>query len=187
MIAQDLFKRGMRSLAGGVCLITTLDDQKRHGLVATAVASVSADPPSLLVGVNRTASAHDPIVRSEIFCVNVLGRAHEGTARLFGSPEHRDVRFAPGAWTRLKTGAPVFVEALAAFDCEVARIVPYGTHTLWIGRVVAARVAEGTPDPLVYVDGRYCGIDSDSFGLGTGGGHSDDRPSQPVATSAAMA
>src|SRR5258707_8398131 len=66
------FKKGMRHLAASVTLITTRHRELRGGLTATAVCSVSAEPPQILVCVNKTASAHDPIGEPGFLRFNIL-------------------------------------------------------------------------------------------------------------------
>lgn len=150
-----LFKRGMRQLAGGVTLVTTLWQGERGGLTATAVCSVSAEPPQLLACINKTASAHDLILASGIFCVNLLATQHIKLCERF-SGQHGtdgDARFNDGVWRSLQTGAPVLPEALASFDCETVRQVDAGTHTIFIGSIVDVAVAGG--QPLIHVDGGF--------------------------------
>ncbi len=77
------FKKGMRHLAASVTLITTKLQDQRGGLTATAVCSVSAEPPQILVCVNKTASAHDPIGEAGFFCVNILCPEHRKLAERF--------------------------------------------------------------------------------------------------------
>jgi flavin reductase len=155
--AMDIhqFKLGMRKLASGVSLITTVADGKRHGLVATAVSSVTGEPPSLLICVNRTASAHDHIDRSGIYCVNVLSEAAQSVAARFSSTVDREKRFDKGEWRELKTGAPALVGSLVSFDCEVRHALPYQSHTIFIAEIVATKIWESDSSPLVYLDGRY--------------------------------
>lgn len=148
------FKLGMRRLASGVCLVTTRHEGGDYGFVASAVTSVAADPPTLLVCINRGATTHDLLLRSGLFCVNVLERGHEELARRFSRPEDRHLRFAGHGWIRLASGAPVLDDALAAFDCSVERTVPVATHTIVIGHVLATR-ATGPVEPLIYIDGRF--------------------------------
>src|ERR1700675_2038759 len=77
------FKKGMRHLAASVTLITTRHDGNRAALPAPGVCSVSAAPPQILVCVNKSASAHDPIGEAGIFCVNILSPAHRQIAERF--------------------------------------------------------------------------------------------------------
>lgn len=153
MIDPTQFKQGMRHLAAGVTMITTFDAGQPHGLVATAVCSVSAEPPTLLVCINRSGGTHDAIARSERFCVNVLESEQGVVAQRFLAAE-RDQRFNVCAWTTLATGAPVIEGCLASFDCRVANALQSGTHTVFFGHVVAVRAAPGGP-PLVYHNGTY--------------------------------
>ncbi len=149
------FKLGMRRLASGVSLITTVAEGKRHGLVATAVSSVTGEPPSLLVCVNKNASAHDHIARSGIYCVNILSEAAQSIAANFSSAIDRDKRFDTGSWRILKTGAPALMGSLVSFDCEVRQAMPYKSHTIFIAEIVATEIWESDSSPLLYLDGRY--------------------------------
>jgi flavin reductase (DIM6/NTAB) family NADH-FMN oxidoreductase RutF len=104
------FKKGMRHLAASVTLITTRHRELRGGLTATAVCSVSAEPPQLLVCVNKTASAHDPIGEAGFFCVNVLSPQHRKLAERFAGMDgvEGDDRFLDmGEWTALSTISPM--------------------------------------------------------------------------------
>ncbi len=150
------FKKGMRQLAGGVTLITTCCEGVRGGLTATAVCSVSAAPPQLLACVNKTASAHDPIGKSGIFCVNVLSTRHIALALRFSGQEGVDgeARFDEKSnWRTLATGSPVLADALVNFDCKLVNRVDVGTHTIYIGHIVDVAVSDG--NPLIYSDGLF--------------------------------
>ena len=155
MIEAALFKSGMRRLAAGVSVITTALNGERHGLVATSVCSVSAEPPSLLVCVNRSASSHAAIHAAGFFCVNLLGQSDDDIARRFSDPSLRAVRFDDREWLPLVTGAPALVGALASFDCEITATVPSGSHTIFIGNVRAAELWQEQIAPLIYLDGRF--------------------------------
>ena len=151
------FKTGMRHLAASVTLITTRLRELRGGLTATAVCSVSAEPPQLLVCVNKTASAHDPIGDAGFFCVNVLSPQHRKIAERFAGMDgvEGDDRFLDmGDWSTLSTGAPVLKGCPVSFDCRLVTRVAAGTHTIYIGEIV-----DLTLDPaavaLLYADGTF--------------------------------
>jgi len=150
------FKAGMRCLASGVTIITTIHDGQRGGLTATAVCSLSVEPPQLLVCISHKAEAHDIIHRGSVLCVNLLARQHHGLAARFAGQTGvvGAARFAEGTWSSLRTGAPVLDGAVASFDCLVAERVESATHSIFIGRVVDVRVR---PDlqPLIYAGGGY--------------------------------
>jgi flavin reductase len=153
MIDSFAFKHGMRRLAAGVSIVTTSSEGALHGLVATSVCAVSADPiPSLLVCVNRNASAHDRILQSENFCVNVLSEDDREMAQCFSGPD-RARRFESHRWTSLKTGAPALEAALASFDCRATHKVIVHSHTIFIGTILDIRLWRDDIAPLIHIDG----------------------------------
>lgn len=154
-ITESEFKVAMRNLAAGVTLITSVsNDLRRGGMTATAVSSLSASPPTLLVCVNRSASSHELIESSRKFCVNVLAKPQVELATAFGGALDWESRFAFGRWGTLQTGAPVLQDALAAFDCELADTFTSGSHSIFVGRVVGVRHQE-VEAPLMYFRCEY--------------------------------
>ena len=156
-IDATAFKRGMRHLAASVTLITTRHQDLRGGLTATAVCSVSAEPPQLLVCVNKTASAHDTIGQAGFFCVNILSPLHRKIAERFAGMDgvEGDDRFLDmGEWSTLTTGAPVLVGCPVSFDCQLVTEVSAGTHTIYIGEIVDL-VLDPMAPALLYCDGAF--------------------------------
>jgi flavin reductase (DIM6/NTAB) family NADH-FMN oxidoreductase RutF len=152
-----VFKQGMRHLAASVTLITTRHEAVRGGLTATAVCSVSATPPQLLVCVNRDASAHDAIGKAGIFAVNVLCSAQQKIAERFAGMDgvDGDARFADmGDWRTLATGAPILAGCPVSFDCRLVQSMSAGTHTIYVGEIVDMAVGDGL-GPMVYCDGAF--------------------------------
>ncbi|MDF2995637.1 MAG: nitrilotriacetate monooxygenase component protein [Xanthobacteraceae bacterium] len=151
------FRAAMRELAAGVTLITAQGEDGPRGLTATAVCSVSADPPTLLVCVNRATEGHAAISAAGAFCVNVIAHEHQLLAEHFAgrSGARGAERFAYGAWRRLATGAPVLEDAIAAFDCRVAQALDWGTHTVFLGAVAATQSAASGRPALVYRGGAF--------------------------------
>ncbi|MBV8806663.1 MAG: flavin reductase family protein, partial [Sinobacteraceae bacterium] len=151
---------GMRRLAAAVCLITsTTSAGEKVGLTATAVCSVSAEPPTLLCCINRGSLSHAAIRAAGIFAINVLALEDRGLADRFSSP-HLDweARFQAGIWLRLNTGAPILESALAAFDCRITQAVDVGTHGILFGEIQAMRVRQTTAKSLLYAHGSYGGF-----------------------------
>jgi flavin reductase len=110
--------------------------------------------PTILVCVNRSASAETLIAESGSFAVNFLTEEQHNIARLFSKSKlHPDERFAEGTWISMVTGAPVLDGAAASFDCRVAQCVEEGTHHIYLGRVVA--VASMDTDTLLYRNGLF--------------------------------
>ncbi len=153
-VDANLFKEGMRQLTAGVTIVTTAIGNERRGLTATAVCSLSAEPPTLLACVNREAGAHDPTLQSRVFCVNLLATHHRELAAMFADPNKSAERFESGEWGILESGAPVLMDSLASFDCILGQTMRAETHTVLTGRVQAVRHDESL-QPLLYSRGEF--------------------------------
>src|SRR5262245_24838241 len=129
------YKLGMRAFAGAVSIITSLHEGNRCGMTATAVCSAAADPPTVLVCVNRSTTTHGAIDASGIFCVNVLRSDDKELSGLFSGAQRGEARFREDQWDVLATGAPSLREALVSFDCRVVNRLVHGTHTIFLGEV----------------------------------------------------
>ena len=152
----SVFKSGMRHLAAHVCLITTVDpDGHRNGLTATAVCSVSADPPTLLCCVHRQIPPFAAIRASGIFAVNVLGVNDLMLAERFAGAIQGEARFETGVWNTLTTGSPVLDSALAVFDCRLTRLEEVATHGILFGEILAVRSEPGNSAALLYAHGTF--------------------------------
>lgn len=150
------FRGCMRSLTGAVSVITCGEIGERTGLTATAVCSVTDSPPMLLVCVNSNASAHSVIRDSGRFAVNVLAESDAPIAGRFAGQGGvmGEARFNGSDWTTLETGAPVLTDAVVSFDCLLETEHQYGSHSIFIGKVMAASM-HGGKSPLLYHDGHF--------------------------------
>jgi flavin reductase len=157
MVSPDAFRDGMRRLAAAVTVVTCREEGGRNGLTATAVMSLTADPPRLAVAVNRSASAFGQLQRAGSFAVNVLREDQVALAARFCGPIKGEARFESGSWSSLSTGAPVLEDAQAVFDCVIERCVEAGTHAVLFGAVQAVRFSSD-PQPLLYLDGDWAGL-----------------------------
>jgi flavin reductase (DIM6/NTAB) family NADH-FMN oxidoreductase RutF len=157
------FKQGMRNLAGAVNIITSAVQERPSGMTATAVCSVSADPPTVLICVNQATATYKAIAESGVFCVNVLRHEDQDLSTLFSGAQKGEARFRPEQWTRLATGAPVLESALVAFDCRVVHRLPHGTHTIFLGAVEKLQIGR-KGKPLLYSDGQYAKLASLAHG-----------------------
>lgn len=153
-VSAEVFKEGMSRLAGAVNIVTTDGPAGRAGLTATAVCSVSADPPTLLVCVNTTGSAADAFATNEAVCINTIGADHQALAMLFGGKTPMDERFDDLNWTTAASGAPVLKESVVSFDCTVASRVVSGTHEVLFCEVIEIAHAPEA-GALVYFDRRF--------------------------------
>ena len=152
----EAFKGAMRHVPGAVTIITTGGGEHRRGLTATAMCSVCASPPTILVCVNRSADAHSFIVEGGAFCVNLLGAQDQALANRFASLDGSKgtIRFEGREWKENVTGAPVLEDALASLDCRVTETFDTETHTIFIGLVHGVQVNERIK-PLIYYDRSY--------------------------------
>ena len=142
----------MARLGAAVNIVTTDGPAGKHGITASAVCSVTDSPPTLLVCVNRSSSAHDVIVSNGALCVNVLGHGHEQLAMRFGRPGiEPHERFAGDSWATLVTGAPLLKDATAAFDCRVIDLHAMGTHSVIFAEVAGIAKAD-FGQSLIYFD-----------------------------------
>ena len=150
--AKD-FKQAMRQCAGAVALVTVgAEHGKRTGLTVTSACSLSDNPPSLIVCVNRNASAHGRIREEGAFAINFLHEDHAVLALTFSGQKgvNGDDRFGFGQWTTGATGAPLLADAAAAFDCVLAQEFETRTHSIFVGEVRHVAHAAQTA-PLVYL------------------------------------
>ena len=158
-VPTDVYIAGMRRLAAGVTIVTAAMDGVRAGLTATSVCSLTAKPPRLVACVHREADAHELILASGRFAVNLLKPEHRELSDHFGGRDqsHGPSRFALGAWEEGTTGAPVLAGAAAVFECRLVDRVAAGSHSILIGEVVAVRQEVDAP-ALVYLDRTYHGL-----------------------------
>lgn len=163
MVTPEAFRTVLSHLAAGVVIVTTRDaGGEPHGMTATAVCSVSLEPPLVMVCLGHEAATHTAVEQSGIFALNLLSASGEALARHFATQSLE--KFAELSVQAGETGAPVFEDALAHCDCSVVRSVPAGDHTIFIGRVISAEVGEDAEGdhsrgPLLYYRGRYGVID----------------------------
>jgi flavin reductase len=150
-LSQD-FKQAMRRLATTVALVTSGRDESWAGMTATAVMSACADPPTLVVAVNRNAGMHPKLHREQRFCVNLLAGRHRELVADFSGAKKGLARFEKGQWIAGEEGIPVLSDALASLTCRIQSTVDVGTHTLFIG-LVESVIKHNHIDPLLWVDG----------------------------------
>lgn len=158
-ISSRNYRALMRHQAGAVAIVATAVGEMRAGLTATAFSSLTDQPPTLLVCVQRRVGAHDVIARSKMFSLNILAADQQDVAVRFSgnSGVHGAERFDAHGWRRLKTGAPVLEQALAVLDCELVESHGFSTHTIFIGRVVDG-ATRSDAQPLLYFRGDYWNI-----------------------------
>ncbi len=149
------FRQAMRRIASTVNVITICVGGAPMGITATAMSSISLNPPSLLVCINRTSSMHGSMEDVSHFRVNVLHRDQEEMARMFADRRHQALRFSEG-WTVDCARPPRLVDAQASLLCRRIDHHRFGTHSIFIGQVEEVTLREEVA-PLVYLNGIYGG------------------------------
>ena len=155
------FVTAMANAATGVTVVTTDGAAGRKAQTISAMCSVSADPPAVLVAVNRRSPLAGAVAANGVFCVNVLSQhqAHVSDTFAGRSARRASVRprkpydFGCAAWTRGSSGAPMLDEAAATFDCSLLHTMAVGTHMLFVGAVLASTTTGRAP--LAYHDRGY--------------------------------
>ena len=149
------FRQAMSQLASGVNIITVWDDARvAHGMTATAFCSVSADPPQVLVCVNRHSRTHALVEHAGLFGVSVLAANAEAISAHCARPGGDKRLEASCLATGTASCTPAVEGALVHLDCEVAGQYRAGTHSIFVGRVGDVDLGEDE-DPLVYFRGAY--------------------------------
>jgi flavin reductase len=148
------FRDAMSHLAAAVNIITTDGSAGRCGFTATAVASVTDTPPTLLVCMNRASFLHSAFLENGRLCVNTLAGDQSGLSGVFANAHlDAEARFACGEWHSEPDGSPRLAGALAHFDCRIAQTVEIGTHSVFFCAVESLHCEPGAA--LVYFDRAY--------------------------------
>jgi flavin reductase (DIM6/NTAB) family NADH-FMN oxidoreductase RutF len=151
-LTSEEFRDVIGHFASGVTVITVSVDGRLHGTTASAVTSLSLEPPMLLVCMNRESATGQAMAAARAFAVNILGEDHGELATRFarkGGDKFAGVDLAGG-----EQGHPLLAGAIAQLECRVAEQVAAGTHIVFIAAVEAASARRGAP-PLAYFRGRF--------------------------------
>ncbi|MBD9527711.1 MULTISPECIES: flavin reductase family protein [Paracoccus] len=143
------FREGMSRLGAAITVLTSDGPAGRHGMTASAVVSVTDNPPTLIVCVNRQNRSHDLFVENGVVAVNVLGGRHRDLSGAFAGRGAED-RFAGHDWKVLSTGAPVLGDAEVAFDCRIADVREVGSHSVLTCAVQAVSLSPDRPESLIW-------------------------------------
>lgn len=157
LVGPEQHRQGMRYFASGVSIIASGSLTDPAGLTATAVCSVTADPPRLVVFVNKEVQAAKLILATGALSVNLLAADQEQEAKVFAGmvPTIKGAdRFKQGSWQQKVTGAPVLEQAAASFDCRVIKVFDESTHYAFLSEVLAV---EERPNcsVLLYLNGAF--------------------------------
>jgi flavin reductase (DIM6/NTAB) family NADH-FMN oxidoreductase RutF len=154
-MSSEQFRDALRHFPSGVTIVTIKSGEQIHGLTVSAFASVSPEPPLIIIIIDHRHRAY-PLLEREgaAFAVNILRESQIHLSDRFAWVEDQD-RFLEGSWTTAVTGAPVLKDALAWLDCTILSRHTAGTHTIYVGKVEASDVPQPEEPPLVYWNRGY--------------------------------
>lgn len=150
-------KMGMRRLASGVSILSARTGSgDRFAMTVSSVTSVSDDPASLLVCVNKQVAleGHVSTVGSH-FAISILAADQKDISNVCAGMEGEQDRFQRGNWWEGQDGVPYLADAQAVFFCESDAVFGYGTHHIVVGRIFDVLLGKLELDPLIYLDGGY--------------------------------
>jgi flavin reductase (DIM6/NTAB) family NADH-FMN oxidoreductase RutF len=155
-VGSDDLWAAARRFAAGVTVVTATGDEGYLGITVSAFSLVSLTPPLVLTCINEFSQLLDAIQSSGAFAATILSSRQELVAERFAGRAPRPAGdFSDIPHRTLLTGAPVLEGGLAWLDCRLQQAIPAGDHTIFLGTVVAAGVAEGLDDPLIYFGSQY--------------------------------
>ena len=147
----QVFRQVIGNFASGVTVITTREQDTNYGLTASAVTSLTLEPPMLLVCINKNTGTQAAISRTRTFGVNILGQEQVHLAYQFAKPQSDKFQGVDVSYGGL--GVPLLTDALARIECRVAADVEAGTHTVFLAEVDSAETSGEAP--LTYFRGKF--------------------------------
>ena len=153
MSIQDNFRLAMRRYIYSVSIMSNKDNADNpNAITVSSVTSISMDPPSLLICINKSSRIHNSIELESKFCINLLNNKQEDLSNICSDEDMYDQRFKDENWNL--DGIPFLKNAQANIFCKVDKLTSYHTHTIVIGLVEDANYADEI-STLTYVNGKY--------------------------------
>ena len=139
-------------------MVTATGADGPAGFLGLSTAHVCADPPTMLVSIDKRTSALAAVLEAQAFAINYLAHDQQAIADVFGGKGEAKgaARFADGSWTKLTTGAPVLAQAAGAIDCVLEETIERAGVVIALGRVVD--FARSDRAPLVMLRGKYVSV-----------------------------
>ncbi len=148
-------RRALRQWATGVTVVSAQFQGRKHGMTVSSFTSLSLEPPLVLVSLEQSTHTHQLVQQAGHFGVTILGQSQRQISERFaGRLTESGDRFQGLETFTLVSGAPLLVQGLTWFDCRVVATYPAGTHTVFIGEVLAVR-DEAKEPPLIYYNRDY--------------------------------
>jgi len=152
---SEAMRLGMRRLASGVCVIAARIGGEKFAMTASSVTSVSDNPASLLVCINKLVSQQGYFsTQGSQFSVNILGTGHQEISNICAGRYPGRDRFSLGDW-HMEKASPYLADAQAVFFCETDMFISYGTHQIVIAHIRRVKMGDVDFAPLLYADGSY--------------------------------
>lgn len=140
-----------RHLTAGVYVVGVADHDRLDAFTASSIMQVSFSPLLLAISVNPEHESYRLLSEGRVFAVSVLRAQQLALAEHFGTQSGRTVdKLASISWRPGKTGAPLLVDALAHFECQVVGDIEAGDHRLVMGRVIDGAIVGPKGHPLIY-------------------------------------
>jgi len=144
---------GQRAM--GVSVVTATGSGGPAGFLGLSTAHVCADPPMMVVSIDKKTSALQQVLESRHYAINYLAQDQQAIADMFGG--RGDLkgadRFTTAAWGKLASGAPVLENAAGVIDCVLEEAIERFGVMICLGRSVD--FATSTREPLVFLRGQY--------------------------------
>ncbi|HBF31601.1 flavin reductase [Rhizobium sp.] len=156
MVEKTEFREAMAHIAAAVNVVTTDGPEGRCGYTCTALCSVTDDPATVLVCLNRSSAMNNVFRKNGVFCINVLSGEQSHVSQQFAGMAgvSMEERFMNGDWAKMPSGAPAHRHAVCVIDCEIIECKDVGTHSILFGRVLDLKV-NAEEQALVYCNRAY--------------------------------
>ena len=153
--SSEQFRNALRHFPSGVTIVAIKSGDIIHGLTVSAFASVSPNPPLIMVAIDHRHKAYQLLEQAgATFSVNILHQEQEALSNQFAWGDV-ETRFEMGEWGVAETGAPILQEAIAWLDCTIENRYVAGTHSIYIGLVQAISTIHPDAPPLIYWNREY--------------------------------
>ena len=153
MSDQDDFRKAMRNYIYSVSILSNKNiDGELNAITVSSVTSISMEPPSLLVCINKSSRIHNTLIKNSDFCINLLNKNQQENSNICSTDSLYDQRFDHDKWNTQTI--PFLEEAQANIFCSIEDLVPYHTHTIVIGKVLNA-ISNDKINTLSYINGKY--------------------------------
>lgn len=164
-IDRQTFRDAMSRLGAAVHVITTAGPAGICGYTGSAVTSVSDDPPTVLVCLNRASQMNAVFKENGVFCINTLTARQEDLSAMFAGRGGIAMaeRFRRERWQSLATGAPALTTGLLSVDCRISSITEVGTHSVIFGTVASVHFGRDEP-ALMYFNRAYRALEGTDEG-----------------------